>query len=200
MRNRRPRRISASRRLRKSIVASRNDIVKIENALNGMVGGPATKAMDYLARFGFDNTYLNGKDGYRNTSDIDQYDTWAGYEDEDGHYVKLTYTMVRDRNRGGNAFKAGKLRGVYVEGYEIDASTKTRKRPIKAAESYGWVVEDWEAWDAYEFALDNGWDQNDLNEQIVQALDSSELAACLAFIFRVNDFQEWDERGSEDYE
>lgn len=182
------------RNRRKRIVASKNDIVAIENQLNAMVGGPAKKAMDYLARYGFDNTELNGKDGYRKTSDIDQYDTWAGYEDEDGHYVQLTYTMVRDSDRGRNAFKAGKLRGVYVEGYDIDASTKTRKRSIKAAESYGWVVEDWEATDAYDFALDHGWDRDDLNKQIVQALDSSELAACLAFIFRMNDFQEWDER------
>lgn len=71
------------------------------------------------------------------------------------------------------------------------------RRPITAAESYGWVVEDYEAWDAYEFACDY-FGEDELNKQIVQALDSSELAACLAFIFRMNDFREWEEGNRED--
>lgn len=119
-------------------VFASNNIVKIENALNNMVGQPVKKAMDYLARFGFDNTELNGQDGYRKTSGINQYDTWAGYEDESGNYVKLYYTMVRDRNRGRDAFVGGKLRGVYVDGYDVEASTRTRKRSIKAGyQSFG---------------------------------------------------------------
>lgn len=127
------RRIGKRNRVVSSRVIASNNIVKIENALNNMVGQPVKKAMDYLARFGFDNTELNGQDGYRKTSGINQYDTWAGYEDESGNYVKLYYTMVRDRNRGGNAFVGEKLRGVYVDGYDVEASTRTRKRSIKAS-------------------------------------------------------------------
>ena len=80
---------------------------------------------------------------------------------------------------------------------KIQASTQ---QPITAAESYGWVVEDWEAWDAYEFALDHGWDEEDLNAQILKAMSSEELAACLAYIFRMNDFREWDEYHGADEE
>ena len=85
----------------------------------------------------------------------------------------------------------------------VKCSTR-RKRPIKAAESYGWVVEDWEAWDAYEFAIDSGyWDEATLNADIVQTLGTDELASSLAYIFRMNDFRQWkgeDEDEDEDYE
>ena len=128
-----------NRKKNRVIKASQYNLGHLENILNDMVGEPnsARRAMDYLTQRGFDNTELNGQDGYRKTSGVNQYDTWAGFEDEDGHYVKLTYTMVRDRARGGNAFKAGKLRGVYCEGYEndIQSSRRIRKRPIKASSS-----------------------------------------------------------------
>jgi len=71
------------------------------------------------------------------------------------------------------------------------------RRPIKSAESYGWVVNDWEAREAYDFACDY-FGEEDLNEQIVRCLGSEELAACLAYIFRMNDFREWEERNNED--
>ena len=88
---------------------------------------------------------------------------------------------------------------------EVQASSRIgRKRPITAAESYGWVVEDWEAWDAYEFAIDSGyWDEATLNADIVQTLGTDELASSLAYIFRMNDFRQWkgeDEDEDEDYE
>ena len=62
------RRIGKRNRVVSNRVIASNNIVKIENALNNMVGQPVKKAMDYLARFGFDNTELNGQDGYRKTS------------------------------------------------------------------------------------------------------------------------------------
>ena len=80
-------------------------------------------------------------------------------------------------------------------GKSISANEKTTKRPITAAESYGWVVNDWEAWDAYEFAREYF---DDLDEQIIGCMSSEELAACLAFLFRMNDFREWEERDSEE--
>ena len=84
-------------------------------------------------------------------------------------------------------------------GKSISANEKTTKRPITAAESYGWVVNDWEAWDAYEFACEY-FGEEDLNKQIVGCMNSEELAACLAFLFRMNDFREWEERDSEEEE
>ena len=90
----------------------------IEKKLSGMIGKPVSQAANFLARYGFDNTELNGQDGYRKTSGIDSYDTWAGYENNDGYYVKLYYTMERDRNRGtGNRFTWGILTDFYVDRY-----------------------------------------------------------------------------------
>ena len=72
------------------------------------------------------------------------------------------------------------------------------KKPVKAAESYGWVVEDWEAAEAYEFAINSGWwDEASLNDEIVNCISGEELASCLAYIFRMNDFQEWNERNED---
>lgn len=70
---------------------------------------------------------------------------------------------------------------------------KASRRPIRAAEDGGWVVESWEAWDAYEFACEY-MGKESVDEQIIQSLSTDELAACLAFIFRMNDFDEWYDR------
>ena len=78
----------------------------------------------------------------------------------------------------------------------INRNSRNR-RPIKAAESYGWVVENWEAREAYDFACEY-FGEEDLNAHIVGCLSDDELAACLAFLFRMNDFREWDERNEED--
>ena len=74
---------------------------------------------------------------------------------------------------------------------------QVRRRPIKAAESYGWVVESWEANDAYEMACE-AFGEDDVNAQIVGTLGSDDLAECLAFLFRMWDFREWDERNEAD--
>lgn len=80
------------------------------------------------------------------------------------------------------------------------ANASKSKRSIKAAESYGWVVEDSDAWDAYEFACDY-FGKDYLDDQIVSGLSTEELAASLAFIFRMNEFREWDAyKNGEDYE
>lgn len=80
----------------------------------------------------------------------------------------------------------------------VKCSTR-RKRPIKAAESYGWVVDEDEAWDAYEFAINSGWwTEEQLDSDIVRTLSVDELASSLAYIFRMNDFREWESRFDED--
>ena len=125
--------------------------------------------------------------------------------------VKSWQTMIKRYRDSGNEFPEAVLsdleasmRSVLRDYGAVSASSRLRKRPIKAAESYGWVVEDWEAWDAYEFAIDSGyWDEVTLNADIVQTLGTDELASSLAYIFRMNDFRQWkgeDEDEDEDYE
>ena len=78
-----------------------------------------------------------------------------------------------------------------------------KRRNLKEAESYGWVVEDWEAKEAYEFAIDSGWwDEAQLDSDIVRCLNDETLAACLAYIFRNNDFRPWQDRedGEDEFE
>lgn len=73
------------------------------------------------------------------------------------------------------------------------------KKSVKAAESYGWVVEENEAWDAYDFAIESGWwDEAQLDSDIVRTLSVDELASSLAYIFRMNEFREWEERNDSD--
>lgn len=66
------------------------------------------------------------------------------------------------------------------------------KLRLNEAESYGWVVEDYQAQEAYEFACDY-FGEDELNSQIVSCISNEELASCLAYIFRMNDFREWEE-------
>lgn len=66
---------------------------------------------------------------------------------------------------------------------------------LNEGESYGWVVDDSEAYDAYDFAIDSGWwTKEQLNQDIVDCISSNELAECLAFIFRNADFEDWQNR------
>ncbi|MBO7212352.1 MAG: hypothetical protein J6V44_15300 [Methanobrevibacter sp.] len=66
---------------------------------------------------------------------------------------------------------------------------------LDEAESYGWVVDDSEAYDAYDFAIDSGWwTKEQLNQDIVDCISSKELAECLAFIFRNAEFKDWENR------
>ncbi len=60
------------------------------------------------------------------------------------------------------------------------------------ATNYGWTVESNEASEAYELACEH-FGEEDINRQIIQSMSSDELAESLAYIFRMNDFREWDE-------
>lgn len=69
-------------------------------------------------------------------------------------------------------------------------------RFLKSAESYGWVVESSEAWEAYDMACDY-LGKETVNQAIVDSMGTDELAESLAFLFRQWDFTEWDERNGE---
>lgn len=74
----------------------------------------------------------------------------------------------------------------------IKSSTQTSRKAVTAAESYGWVVDDNEAQEAYEFACEY-LGKEYVDDSIISAILDEELASCLAFIFRMNDFREWEE-------
>lgn len=63
---------------------------------------------------------------------------------------------------------------------------------IAEAESGGWVVDTNEAQEAYNLAAQT-WGEEEINRQIVRAMGERALSECLAYIFRMNDFREWEE-------
>ena len=65
------------------------------------------------------------------------------------------------------------------------------KKVISEAESGGWVVESWEAEDAYNlFAQEVG--NEEANAAIVRAMGDQALSEVLAYLFRQYDFREWE--------
>lgn len=102
---------------------------------------------------------------------------------------------IRDKAVKSACGKKKKAIKSSVKKFKVAASTgkvQYTKKSVTAAESYGWVVEDHQAWEAYEFACDY-FGKEYLDDQIVSGLSSEELAASLAFIFRMNEFREWED-------
>lgn len=73
--------------------------------------------------------------------------------------------------------------------------TIIEEKPVKAGESYGWVVNPEDAWDKLQLWIDTVGAEAALDD-IAKAMGTEELSSCLAFIFRNNDFRE----GRSDYE
>lgn len=69
--------------------------------------------------------------------------------------------------------------------------TNASRRRLNCGESYGWVVDPSEAQEAYDFACEY-FGKEDLDDQIVYSLGYDALSDCLAYIFRMNDFREWE--------
>ena len=76
------------------------------------------------------------------------------------------------------------------ESFKNRPNRKLKERRLSEAENGGWVVDSDEAWDAYDFAAEY-FGEEDLNYQIRKAMGDEELASCMAYIFRMNDFREW---------
>ena len=74
-------------------------------------------------------------------------------------------------------------------GYGFKKKLQERKM-INEGESYGWIVEPEEAQEAYNFAIEY-FGEEELNKAIVRCLGDSALSDCLAYIFRMNEFDEW---------
>lgn len=72
---------------------------------------------------------------------------------------------------------------------------KSVRRYLNEADSYGWYVDDNDPETAYDFAIENGgWDEESLNAAIVGCMSKEEKAKCLAFLFRMDNFQAWKDR------
>lgn len=96
---------------------------------------------------------------------------------------------VRDKAVKSACGKKKKAVKSSVKKFKVAASTgkvQYTKKPVTAADSYGWVVESWEAWDAYEAAC-NAWGKEYVDDEIIRGLSTDELAASLAYLFRMND-------------
>lgn len=100
--------------------------------------------------------------------------------------------MIREwwYNTKKNRMTESRLRGMIREAV---------RQSLKEAENNGWVVEDDDAWEAYEFACDR-MGKETVDNAIIRALSYKQLAECLAYIFRMYDFEEWNEYNSESEE
>ena len=65
-------------------------------------------------------------------------------------------------------------------------------RILKEGESEGWVVESEQAQDAYNLACDE-MGKEYVDASIVRCLGDNTLSDCLAYLFRMWDFREWNE-------
>lgn len=78
----------------------------------------------------------------------------------------------------------------FIKASKNNNSTIKSNKSVMAGESYGWVVDANEAQEAYDFACEY-FGKEELDADIVSCLSSDELADNLAYIFRMNDFEEW---------
>ena len=75
----------------------------------------------------------------------------------------------------------------------LHCSKNRRRKPmLKEAENGGWVVDSTEARDAYELAVTE-MGKDTIDSAIIRSLSDEQLAQCLAYIFRMYDFREWEE-------
>ena len=65
------------------------------------------------------------------------------------------------------------------------------KKVLNEAINGGWEVETDEARDAYDFAVEK-MGKETIDNAIIMALSDDALAQCLAYIFRMYEFREWD--------
>lgn len=75
---------------------------------------------------------------------------------------------------------------------------ENNKRVVKEGESYGWVVDSSEAWDAYDMACDY-FGKDYIADQIASYIGTETLSEALAYIFRQHDFSQWKNRDDEEF-
>lgn len=73
---------------------------------------------------------------------------------------------------------------------EANLTNMIREAVVEAVNG-GWVVDDNEAREAYEFAA-NTLGKETIDSAIIRAIPDNTLAEILAYIFRMYDFREWE--------
>ena len=79
------------------------------------------------------------------------------------------------------------------EKYLKSLISESVKRALKEAENGGWVVENNEVNEAMEMAIQH-FGEEYVNEAIVRTLTTDQIAESLAYLFRMWDFEEWNNR------
>lgn len=145
----------------------------------------------------------------------DQYKNIArGYDRQRSTEVGDDERRQMNRDNRNNMIDRGELGYVKGKGWRRANNesinhivSESIRKALNEAEDGGWVVDSNEAREAYEFALENGFSKEELDSAIIEALSTDELAACLAYIFRMYDFRPWGDRqdameseDDEDYE
>lgn len=82
-------------------------------------------------------------------------------------------------------------------GVKMRKTLRNNRRVVKSAVDGGWEVKTDEAWEAYDFACEY-MGKEAIDDAIVRAMGDEQLAECLAYVFRMHDFREWDERFDDD--
>ena len=87
--------------------------------------------------------------------------------------------------------------------YKFDSKSfwdeKLKDEQLNEGESGGWYVDSSEAQEAYNMFV-NAIGKEEADAAIVRALGDNALADVLAYLFRMYDFREWDNRDEEDVE
>lgn len=79
------------------------------------------------------------------------------------------------------------------EKYLKNLISESVKRALKEAENGGWVVENNEVDEAMSIAIEH-FGEEYVNEAIVRTLTTDQIAESLAYLFRMWDFEEWNNR------
>ena len=79
------------------------------------------------------------------------------------------------------------------EKYLKNLISESVKRALKEAENGGWVVENNEVEKAMNMAIEH-FGEEYVNEAIVRTLTTDQIAESLAYLFRMWDFEEWNNR------
>ena len=91
--------------------------------------------------------------------------------------------------------KTGEVLEVF-KGEEVDSSYgKMRRNYLRSANSYGWEVDESEVDEALDLYIEIMGKERAF-EDIVETMSTNELAESLAYLFRMNEIYEWDERRS----
>ena len=126
------------------------------------------------------------------------------YQDDSNKVYNATYKTVSYSDKDLNSLKkkldkAGKEFDKQDDlNFIMDSKSRTlNKRNLREGESYGWVVENDQAWDALDMFTEVYGAEYTL-DALARAMGTEELANNLAYIFRMHDFREF--YGDEDEE